>query len=152
MNMEPELWRWIWLGAAAVFLLGEVIIAGGVFMLPFAGGAVVAAIFAFVGLNDALQWIAFISVSAALFAVLRPVVRRLNEGKNPIGVGFSRLIRETGVVISVIEDCADVLGTVSIGRESWAAAIADGQTLPYRTKAQAADLQRTRPVVRPTEE
>ena len=42
--MEPELWRWIWLGAAAVFLLGEVIIAGGVFMLPFAGGAIVAAI------------------------------------------------------------------------------------------------------------
>jgi len=152
MNMEPELWRWIWLGAAAVFLLGEVIVAGGVFMLPFAGGAVVAAIFAFVGLNDALQWIAFISVSAALFAVLRPVVRRLNEGKNPIGVGSSRLIGETGVVTSVIEDGADVLGTVRIGRESWAAETPDGQTLQEGTKIEVVEIQGTRAVVTPIEE
>ena len=69
--MEAEIWRWIWLGAAGVFLLGEVIIAGGVFMLPFAGGAVVASILAFAGLGDAPQWIAFIVVSAALFIALK---------------------------------------------------------------------------------
>ena len=70
--MEAEIWRWIWLGAAGVFLLGEVIIAGGVFMLPFAGGAVVASILAFAGLGDAPQWIAFIVVSAALFIAFFP--------------------------------------------------------------------------------
>ena len=99
--MEAEIWRWIWLGAAGVFLLGEVIIAGGVFMLPFAGGAVVASILAFAGLGDAPQWIAFIVVSAALFIALRPVVRKLNQGENPIGVGAARLIGETGTVKDV---------------------------------------------------
>ncbi|HJM35918.1 MAG TPA: NfeD family protein [Acidimicrobiales bacterium] len=149
--MEPEIWRWIWLGAAGVFLLGEVIVAGGVFMLPFAGGAVVASILAFAGLGDAPQWIAFIGVSAALFIALRPVVRKLNQGENPIGVGAARLIGETGTVTSLIEPGAETLGTVRIGRESWAAETPDGQTLQIGTTIKVIEIQGTRAVVSPIE-
>ena len=149
--MEPEIWRWIWLGAAAVFLLGEVIIAGGVFMLPFAGGAVVASILAFTGLGDTPQWIAFIGVSAAIYIVLRPVVKKLNQGKNPIGVGASRLVGETGTVTSLIKPGAEILGTVRIGRESWTAETLDGQTLQTGTTIKVMEIQGTRAVVSPIE-
>ena len=149
--MEAEIWRWIWLGAAGVFLLGEVIIAGGVFMLPFAGGAVVASILAFAGLGDAPQWIAFIVVSAALFIALRPVVRKLNQGEDPIGVGAARLIGETGTVTSLIEPGAETLGTVRIGRETWTAETPDGQTLQIGTTIKVIEIQGTRAVVSPIE-
>ena len=67
-------------------------------------------------------------------------------------MGSSRLIGETGVVTSVIEDGADVLGTVRIGRESWAAETPDGQTLQEGTKIEVVEIQGTRAVVTPIEE
>ena len=46
---SPEFWRWIWLIAMVVFGLGEISIAGSFFLAPFAAGAGVAALLAFVG-------------------------------------------------------------------------------------------------------
>ena len=44
---SPDTWRWIWLAAAVVFAVGEIAVAGSFFLLPFAGGAVAAAVVAF---------------------------------------------------------------------------------------------------------
>ena len=41
---SPEVWRWIWLGAAVLFGLGELSTAGSFFLLPFAIGALAAMI------------------------------------------------------------------------------------------------------------
>ncbi len=45
--MDPEVWRWVWLAAAAAFIVGEITVAGTFFLLPFGLGAAVAAVFTF---------------------------------------------------------------------------------------------------------
>ena len=45
---SPEQWRWLWLVAAAVFAIGEMATPGSFFLAPFAVGAFVASLLAFV--------------------------------------------------------------------------------------------------------
>ena len=44
---SPEDWRWVWIIATAVFAIGELTSPGSFFMLPFAIGALVATVLAF---------------------------------------------------------------------------------------------------------
>ena len=50
--MDPEAWRWIWLGAAALFVMGEIAMPGAFFLLPFGVGATAATIVAFAGASE----------------------------------------------------------------------------------------------------
>ena len=75
--MDPEVWRWVWLGAAAAFTVGEIAAAGTFFLLPFALGAAVAAIFAFSGAGSATGLIVFLIVSVIATIAVRPLVKRL---------------------------------------------------------------------------
>ena len=43
------MWRWIWLVAIGAFAVGEALLPGTFFLLPFAAGAIVAAVTAFRG-------------------------------------------------------------------------------------------------------
>ena len=72
---DNELWRWVWIAAAFVFAVGEVFTAG-FFILPFAVGAVVAAVLAWLNVAVGVQWAAFLVVS--IFALLG--LRRLAPG------------------------------------------------------------------------
>ena len=76
---DPEVWRWIWLGATGLFAVGVIIIAGSFFLLPFAAGALVACIVAFAGGAVTLQWLMFLAVSAIAAAGLVPLRRRLDR-------------------------------------------------------------------------
>ena len=78
--MDPEAWRWIWLGAAALFVMGEIAMTGAFFLLPFGVGATAATIVAFAGASEPWSWLAFVAVSAASFAGLRPMARRMARG------------------------------------------------------------------------
>ena len=64
---------------AVAFALGEIAVAGSFFLLPFAGGAVGAAIVALLGGSVGFSWLVFLLVSAACAAVLRPLARRLDR-------------------------------------------------------------------------
>ena len=59
---DTELWRWLWLGMAVVLGVGEMV-TSGFFMLPFAIGAGVAAVLAWIGVSVPLQLAAFIVTS-----------------------------------------------------------------------------------------
>ena len=76
---SPEDWRWVWIIATAVFAIGELTSPGSFFMLPFAIGALVATVLAFLDVDIVIEWLAFVGVSLAVFAALRPVARRLNR-------------------------------------------------------------------------
>lgn len=147
--MEPEVWRWIWLVATATFVVGEIAMAGTFFLLPFGVGAAVATVIAFAGADPAWQWLAFVAVSAAAFAAVRPLARRLNSGDNPIGVGAGRLVGETGVVITDLTPDPAHLGAVRIGREEWHAETTDRSHLPSGTRVEVVQIEGTRAVVRP---
>ena len=146
--MDPEVWRWVWLMAAATFVVGEIITGASFFILPFAVGAAAAAVLAFAGTSDFWQWLAFVGVSLASFAAVRPLVKKLNQGNNPIGVGADRLIGETGVVVVDLDPTAEKLGIVRIGREEWPAQSVDRQPVVSGSRIEVLEIQGTRAIVR----
>ena len=71
--MDPEVWRWIWLATAAMFVVGEIAMTGAFFLLPFGVGATAATAIAFTGADPVWQWLAFVLVSVASFGAMRPM-------------------------------------------------------------------------------
>lgn len=147
---EPEFWRWMWLGAAVAFGLGEMTSPGSFFLAPFAVGATVAAIASFLGAPVGLGWLVFVVVSLVSFAALRPLARRLDSSAgNPSGVGARRLVGEQGIVLDEVPAGPDEVGLVRIGREEWRAQSAYGDTIPAHTVVTITEVKGTRVVVLP---
>jgi membrane protein implicated in regulation of membrane protease activity len=144
---DAESWRWIWLGAALFFAVGELAVAGSFFLAPFAIGAAVAAVLAFLDVDLAIQWLAFVGTSLACFLSLRPLARRLDAGEPTDGVGSKRLIGETGTVLEAIPDGLHELGMVRVHREEWRAQTVDGQALAQGELVQVLEQRGTRLVV-----
>lgn len=147
--MDPEVWRWVWLAAAALFIVGEISMAGTFFLLPFGLGAAVAAVFAFSGSSAATGWFVFVVVSLVASIAVRPIVRRLDAAGDPISVGAERLIGQTGVVITELSAGADRMGAVRLGREEWHAESTDGGELAAGTEIEVVEIRGTRAIVRP---
>ncbi len=148
---EPEFWRWVWLGAAVVFGLGEMHLAGSFFLAPFAVGAAAASVLAFLGVPAGLSWVAFIAVSLGTFAALRPLARRLDQARgNPRGVGAQRLVGEDGIILDLVPSGPDEVGLVRVGREQWRAQSTDGSAIPVGTHVTIVEVRGTRVVVFPT--
>jgi membrane protein implicated in regulation of membrane protease activity len=149
---DPDLWQWVWLGAALVFGLGEMASPGSFFLAPFAVGAACAAVAALLGAATGLSWLVFIIVSLVAFAALRPLARRLDAvGGNPLGVGAQRLVGEQGLVLTDIPAGIDEVGLIRVGREEWRAQSPDGSAIPKDSQVVIAEVRGTRVVVYPTE-
>lgn len=147
---DPDFWRWVWLAAAVTFGLGEMSSPGSFFLAPFGIGAAVAAVLAFVGAPIAIGWLAFVAVSAASFAALRPLARRLDaSGTNTRGIGAGRLIGEQGVILEAVPEGPDALGLVRVGREEWRAQSADLAGIAAGTPVTVIEVKGTRVIVFP---
>lgn len=149
---DPDLWQWVWLGAALVFGLGEMASPGSFFLAPFAVGAALAAGAALLGANTGISWLVFIVVSVIAFAALRPLARRLDAaGGNPLGVGAQRLVGEQALVLQDIPAGVDEVGLIRVGREEWRAQSPDGSPIAKDIRVVIAEVRGTRVVVYPTE-
>jgi membrane protein implicated in regulation of membrane protease activity len=148
---SPEEWRWIWLVGAFLFALGEMGSPGSFFLLPFAAGALVASLLAFADIGLAGEWIAFIGISAASLAVLRPVARRLDLSDDDRGVGSRRLIGQSAVVLEEIPGRHE-LGLVRVHREVWRAESLDGSAISPGTVVKVAEIEGTRVLVLPADQ
>lgn len=144
----PEQWRWIWLVAACVFAVGEMASPGSFFLLPFAAGALVAAVLAFADIGLTAEWIAFLGISVATLAALRPVARRLDMAGHDHGVGAQRLLGRTATVLQEIPGAGE-LGLVRVDREEWRAESLDGSPIPPGAAVKVAEIQGTRVIVSP---
>ena len=149
--MDAEIWRWIWLVAAATFAMGEMALAGTFFLFPFAIGATLAAIVSFLGAGVGLSWGAFVVGSGASFAALRPLVRRFDKDEPVDGIGARRLIGQAGVVLEDIPAGGD-LGLIRVNREQWRAESADARAIPAGVPVKIIEIRGTRAVVWPTSE
>ncbi len=113
--MDP----WVfWLIAAVVFGVGEIATLG-FFLAPFAGGALVAAVVAAIGAGTALSWVAFLVVSVALLAALRPIARRHRSQAPQLLTGTAALVGQMGTVVervSINEGCVRIDGEVWTAR------------------------------------
>lgn len=146
MDNDPDTWRWIWLIAALAFGAGEIAIAGSFFLAPFAIGALVAAILAFAGVGLGLEWTAFVVVSAALLAAMRPLAKRLDAGGPTKGVGAHRQLGVRTRVIEAIEG-EHGHGFVMLGAEKWRAESSDGTPIPVGSSVTVTEVRGTRAIV-----
>jgi membrane protein implicated in regulation of membrane protease activity len=145
---DPNTWRWIWLGAAVVLGVGEMATMG-LFLLPFALGALIAGVLAFVGVNFAVQLVVFALVSIVVFAAFRPLAHRLDQSSDDHGVGAKRLVGAAAVVLEEIT--AGQVGMVRVGAEEWRAVAADDEPIPAGAQVTVREIQGTRAIVEPVD-
>jgi membrane protein implicated in regulation of membrane protease activity len=144
---QPETWRWIWLATTAIFAIGEMASAGTFFLAPFAVGAAVAAVLAFADIGLAGEWAAFLGVSAATFASLRPLAKRLDRGEPTDGIGSKRLIGQSATVLEPIAAGEHEQGLVRVNREEWRAQTVDGSPAPAGAIVHVVEQRGTRLIV-----
>ena len=144
---SPEFWRWVWLMAMVVFGLGEISIAGSFFLAPFAAGAGVAALLAFVGIPVGIEWVAFIVISVGAFAALRPIATRLDREGPVLGIGSHRQVGQVARVVATIDGTHDG-GLVMLGAERWRAESTTGESIPVGSTVSVIEVRGTRLLVR----
>lgn len=146
---DPEQWRWIWLGTAVLFGIGEMTSPGSFFLAPFAVGAAVAAVLAFADVPVVGGWAAFVAISVGAFVALRPLARRLDAQGSADGIGARRLIGRPGTVIEDI--AAGTVGMVRVDREEWRAEAQGREPILTGTAVRIAEVEGTRVIVTPVE-
>lgn len=145
---EPSTWQWIWLVAMVVFGVGEMAAAGSFFLAPFALGAAVASLLAFLDVPLGVEWAAFLVVSIVSFLAMRPLARRLDRDDRSAGIGANRLLGQAAHVTEAIGN-GHLPGMVRLGGERWRAESADGSQIAVGTPVVITDIRGTRVVVTP---
>lgn len=143
-GMDNETWRWIWVGAA-VFLGFAEMVTAGFFMLPFAVGAVIAAVLAFLDVAPETQLVTFIATSLVSLVVLQRYVRREDE-RQP-NVGSNRFVGQRALVLQEV-DRASGTGRVRMDTEEWRA-VTDGEPIAPGAEVRVVDVRGARLVVEP---
>ena len=112
---------WIlWLIAAALFGVGEMH-QGGLYLLPFALGAALAAVVGLLGVGALLSGVVFIAASGIVVGTLRPVARRHRRLSPAIRTGAAALVGRRAMVLERIANDEGV-GCVRVeGGEVWTA-------------------------------
>jgi membrane protein implicated in regulation of membrane protease activity len=150
MRMDPETWRWIWLGAAILLAIGELAAPGTFFLLSFAVGAAAAALLAFVDAGGGLQWVAFVGVSAGALALLVPLGRRLDRHQgDEWQEGSTRWVGRVGVVLEEIPREPHATGRVRLERDEWRAETDYDAPIDVGTEVEVLAVRGTRLVVAP---
>ncbi|MGE0878072.1 MAG: NfeD family protein [Acidimicrobiia bacterium] len=149
---SPDTWRWVWLIGAAFFIVAEMFVPASLFFLPFAIGAAVAALLAFAGVNVAVEWLAFVAVSAGTFAAFVPWRRKLDRDLPHDGIGSRRLIGEIATVLDDVPAGHNMSGLVRVGREEWRAESVDGAAISAGRSVKVVEVRGTRVLVHPLEQ
>lgn len=146
---DSDTWRWVWLIVIAGFLVGEMFTPGTFFFLPFAVGAVGAAIAAFAGGSIGLQWVLFLGLSILASLSFIPLRKRLDRVQPPVGVGSQRILHQEGTITVAIPAGLTGSGTVKIGREEWRAESVDNAAIPGGVVVRVVDVRGTGVLVEP---
>jgi membrane protein implicated in regulation of membrane protease activity len=129
----------LWLIAAVLLAIGELLTPGLFFLGPVALAAVGGAVTAAVGAGIVLQFIVFIAVSAASLAFLRPIARRHVHMPALTRTGTAALVGTKAVVLQQVDVNG---GRVRIGGEEWSArAFFEEQTLEPGTRVEIAKIE-----------
>lgn len=149
---SPDAWRWIWLAAAVICSLAELATAGTLFFLPFAVGALAAALAAFAGVGLALEWLAFVGLSGVAFAVLWPIGRRMDRRSGHHAIGANRWVGRQAVVLTEIPGQVGGTGLIRLDREEWRAESGVSAPIPAGSTVLVTRVDGTRLVVLPLQE
>jgi membrane protein implicated in regulation of membrane protease activity len=148
---DPDLWLWIWLGAAVFFGVGEMVAVGSFFLLPFAVGAILAAFAAGFDGPLVLQWVLFVGGSLGAFLALRPLAKRLDSVDPVDGIGARRLIGVQARILESIPEGGHTAGMAMIGSEEWRVEGIDDRAVPAGTLVRVVEVRGTRAIVAPVD-
>lgn len=144
--MSIEAWRLFWVIAAAVLAVAEMVTAG-FFMLPFAVGAIGAAVAAFLDAGEAVQLAVFLAVSVVALVLLQLFVKRGDQKQH--NVGANRFVGQRARVVETV-DPDHGTGQVKMDSETWRAT-ADRGSIPEGAAVRVTGVRGTRLVVEPIE-
>ena len=138
----------LWLGLVVLFLAVE---AATVTMVSlwFAGGALAALAISLLGGGFAWQIGAFIIVSTALLALLRPIARKHFTPKLT-KTNVDSVIGSVGFVTGDIDNMA-ATGTVKLGAMEWTARSANGEKISTGTLVKVEKIEGVKAFVTPVE-
>ena len=108
-----------WLLVAVIFGIGE-IATTGLFLGPFAVGAVFATLLSAAGAGAAIEWAVFLVVSLILLAALRPIARAHRRQPALLRTGTAALVGRSATVVERIANSEGV-GCVRLDGEIWTA-------------------------------
>ncbi len=130
--------RVLWLIAAVILAIGE-IATGGLFLAPFAVGALVATVLSAAGAGLAICLAVALVVSVVALAALRPVARSHRRMPPQIRTGTAALVgREALVVQRTTEDG----GVVKLEGEQWSArAYGGGEVFEPGQRVQVVEIR-----------
>jgi membrane protein implicated in regulation of membrane protease activity len=129
----------LWLIAAVLLAIGELLTPGLFFLGPVALAAVGAAVTAGIGGGIVLELIVFIALSVASLAFLRPIARRHIHMPALTRTGTAALVGTKAVVLERVDANG---GRVRIGGEEWSArAFFEGQTLEPGARVEVAKIE-----------
>ncbi len=136
---------WFWLIAAVVLAIVEAATASLV-TIWFAGGAVLAMIFAWLGLGYVSQLAVFVIGSLVLLLLTRPLAKRvIHRDGQPTNA--DRIIGQTGIVTEEIEQLKGT-GRITVMGQSWAAVSEDGTMISLEEQVIVTGIRGVKAVVK----
>lgn len=142
--MDNEVWRWVWTGLALLMGIGEIVTAG-FFLLPFALGAGLAAVAAWMGVADIVQWLLFFVGTGLSMLYIRRFMRAQDEDGGLV-VGPGRYVGMEAQVLETVDTGANT-GMIRVEAEEWRATT-EGKPIAEGMTVEIVALRGTRLVVR----
>jgi len=148
--MDAGDWLWIWIVAAIVLAVAELVTPFLFFMISFAAGAALATALAALDLGVGLQLLGFVGGSAVALAVLVPIGRRISaaEGEDT-PEGARRQVGRMAVVLEAVPAHNHSTGTVRLERATWRAETDAEHPIAVGTQVEVLAVRGTRLVVAP---
>lgn len=139
-------WTAVWLIAAGVLAIGEMLTAG-FFLLPFAVGAGAAGVLAVVGVGIPFQITVFMIVSVLFLWLLQRVAVKDVHG-DLLPVGAARYIGSSALVVDEVNRLLGT-GRVKMGTEDWRATTDGDAPIAAGTEVKVVEVRGARLVVEP---
>ncbi|MDJ0498691.1 MAG: NfeD family protein [Acidimicrobiia bacterium] len=144
MPSGPELEIIVWVIVAIISGIGE-LLTGSFFLLPFAIGAVVAALAAAFGAELVIVLPVFLVVSLGSLVWLRRFADRFSKQAPVIQAGAGRYLGAVGMVTSAIKGSTE--GRVQLEGQMWRARTAHGEPIEVGTTVRVVEVRGTALVV-----
>ena len=129
----------VWAIVAVLLAVGEIFTPGLFFLGPVALAAVLAGLFALLGLSVVVQLIVFIAGSLASLALLRPIARRTSACRPQLRTGTDALPGTKALVLQRVDVNG---GRVRIGGEEWSAkAFMEGDVFEPGTRVEVVKIE-----------
>jgi membrane protein implicated in regulation of membrane protease activity len=144
-TVDQSAWVTMWLIAAGVLAIGEMVTAG-FFLLPFAAGAAVAGVLALLSVSVPVQIVTFVIVSVLTLWLLQRFAKKDIQGEL-LPVGAARFVGSPAIVLQPVKKFED--GMVKMGTQEWRATTDKDEEIHVGTEVRVIEVRGARLVIEP---